>query len=106
MTRPFGWETLAEKDAIRAKLIAEGHPDKHPDLYFAVERAFVASHADDPTMRERAEWHAFNRAMKAPRPKRRYFTEAELDYLLERLEGVNDPLGIRCVDVLTNLRNR
>lgn len=104
MMRPFGAETLEEKDVIRQRLLAEGHPDKHPDLYFAVERAFVAAHADDPTMRERQEWHAFARAMKAPRPKRRYFTTAELDYLLERLEGVNDPLGIRCLDVLRNLR--
>lgn len=100
--KSFGEETNEEKAAIRERLAAEGLTGA--DLFFAVERAFEAAHRDDPTMRERQEYRAFKRSMETPRPPRARLTQTEIEYLIDRLQGVNDPLGIRALAVLQAMR--
>jgi hypothetical protein len=101
VTKPFGQETHEEKDRIRARLIAEGHPDKEPELFFAVESQWQAEAQAKPTFAERQWWMNFRWGARSQKGHRRQaLTREEMQYLLDRLAGVNDPLGIRCADVL------
>lgn len=101
----FGYQTMVEKAAIRERLIAQGMDPESPELRFAVERAWEKDMEAKPTFRERQEhWQFENncRAFKNRKPPP--LTVAELDYLIERLAGINDPEGQRLRAKLEKMR--
>lgn len=95
--RPFGWAHEEERRAIRARLLAEGHPDDHR-MIFAISREQERIAATRLTTRQRqdlARWLGLKWVTPHPSDVRRHlnFTDAELAYLADRLAGVNDPEG-------------
>jgi hypothetical protein len=88
------WDDMqwhAKRDEFEAKLRAEGVTD-HIKLFFAISRAMEAYGRQFPKMSER------QRVMQAiyPLPKAKApvaLSEEEVAYLIERLAGVNDPIG-------------
>ncbi|UVK46778.1 hypothetical protein BPNPMPFG_002486 [Mesorhizobium sp. AR07] len=96
----FGYEHRKECDEHRARLIAEGMEPGSVELYFAVLAAYVEAHKNDPTFRERqATWREKN-----PTQLINVLTVEEIDYLVERLAGANDPLGISATEKLISMR--
>lgn len=81
----------AKRDEFEAELRAEGVTD-HIKLFFAISRAMEEYGRQFPKMSER------QRVMQAiyPLPKTKTpvaLSEEEVAYLIERLAGVNDPIG-------------
>jgi hypothetical protein len=76
---------MIETDAIRKRLISEGTTDPF-ELHFAVVSAYDEAHKNDPTYRERSETFS-------AKTKHTGLSNEEISYLIDRLEGVNDPLG-------------
>lgn len=80
----------AKRDEFEAKLRAEGLVDHH--LFFAISRAMEAYAQQFPKLKERQQVRARLFPMvSAPAPPK--LTEEEIAYLIERLAGVNDPVG-------------
>lgn len=95
--KPFGWAHEEERRAIRARLLAAGHPDDHR-MIFAISREQERLAAMRLTTRQRqdlARWLGLKWVTPHPSDVRRplAFTDAELSYLADRLDGVNDPEG-------------
>lgn len=93
----FGYAAMVEKDAIRAALQQGGLTD--PALHFAVERAYCAAHANDPTYRETSarlseQW----REAAAARGAVIMFTWEELERLADLFAGANDPVTAGIAD--------
>ncbi|RVC71319.1 hypothetical protein EN759_00450 [Mesorhizobium sp. M00.F.Ca.ET.038.03.1.1] len=98
--RKFGYEHRLECDAIRARLIAEGMAPGSIELHFAVVRAYEDAHKNDPTFRERqAAWREKNTTELI-----NLLSVEEIDYLVERLSGVNDPIGTEALRKLITMR--
>lgn len=96
--RKFGYAHTMERQAIRAELLADGHADDHT-LHFAVVREQERRAKGKPTLRQRQDAHKAARALVwgllgcPTRPRSLWLSGEELDYLRERLAGVNDPVG-------------
>ena len=96
----FGYSVFVEKDAIRARLVAEGETDP-TKLYLGVEAAYIEAHKNDYSLRQRqeearrkkqAEW--LEEEAKKPRPPEPIlFTIDELERLVEHFESANDPVS-------------
>lgn len=98
--RKFGYEHRVECEAHRARLIAEGMSPGSIELHFAVVNAYEAAHKNDPTFRERqAAWREKN-----PTQVINVLTVEEIDYIVERLAGANDPLGMSAKEKLIRMR--
>lgn len=98
--KPFGWDTMVEKDQIERRLIAEeGYKPGSVELFFAVSKAYTDAAKGKPTLRERQKAaRARGEHWVAPAPGTRpgaplRFTEAEIEYLVGRLSGANDDVG-------------
>lgn len=92
----LGYAAAEERAAIERQLLSEGYPPNSPELHFAVVRKYEQNHAYDLTYDQRTRQWLANQPI-APSAE---LTEVEIDYLLERLEGVNDPLGQAVVEKL------
>ncbi len=89
------WHELREQ--YRAQLIAEGVQEPH--LQFRLSKMMEEYQRTQPSMRERQQ---IRKKIWPPQPARRGpFTDEELDWLIDRLDRVNDPIGL---DVLEKLR--
>lgn len=98
--RKFGYQHRLECDAHRARLIAEGMEPGSIELHFAVVHAYEASHKNDPTFSERqAAWREKNTTQLI-----NLLSVEEIDYLVERLSGVNDPIGTEALRKLITMR--
>ncbi|MGX7874419.1 hypothetical protein ACVDG5_018155 [Mesorhizobium sp. ORM6] len=96
----FGYEHRVECDAHRERLIAEGMKPGSIELFFAVSAAYVEAHKNDPSFRERqAAWREKNTTQLV-----NVLTVEEIDYLVERLHGANDPIGISATEKLIRMR--
>lgn len=63
-------------------------------MLFEITKRYQDNHKDDLTYRERQElWKARNRTATKPQPKSHIFDDEAMEYLLSRLEFVNDPVG-------------
>ncbi len=93
-------EWFALSDRYRAQLIAKGIQE--PQLSFRLSRMIEDYQRTQPSMRERQE---ILRRIYPPRiaPPKGPFTKEELDWLLERLDRVNDPVGVNIVTKLNAL---
>lgn len=96
----FGWQHLVEMTVYREQLTGEGcRPE---DLHLAASQRYVAAHRDDMSLNER---QAHFRALPPSVGMGLYTTlglrESEVAWLIERLEGTNDPTGL---DILERLR--
>lgn len=89
---PWTWEQELEiRDMLKQELIDKGITE-HPELYFAEGRSWETYMQQFPKYGERQKIVAAiypAKTKKAPT----IFTEEELDYIYERLEGSNDPVG-------------
>lgn len=89
---PWRWgDELKIRDMLREELIAQGITE-HPQLYFAEGRAWERYMQQFPKYSER------QKIMKRLYPHVQTawglsLTKEEAEYLLEKLHGVNDPLG-------------
>lgn len=90
-------EWYALRDQIEADLKAEGLTE--PGLSFAVARRIEDYQRTQPSMRERQQ--IMSRIYPPKRSPAPPLTEEELAWLIDRLEGVNDPIGL---DILDKLR--
>jgi len=91
-------EWHAQRDIIRARLEAEGEDSFR--LSFAVSREMEKYQQTQPSMRERQQ--IMKRIYPPVRlPPSLALTNEERAWLIERLDGVNDPIG---VDILAKLR--
>lgn len=105
----FGYKTMLEKEAIRERLISEGYDPKDPRLIFAVSKAYHEAHKDDLTFSQKqdlARWKG--ERWVAPHSSnvtsRLVFSDEEQDYLIEKLFGVNDPIGQMIIEKLKKAR--
>lgn len=90
----FGYAAVVEKRAIRERLLADGHPDDF-SLHFKIENEYIKAHANDVPFRERQKvWLAKQAENAAKRPKSALFTVEELENLIERYAGANDPVSV------------
>jgi hypothetical protein len=72
-------------------------------ISLAVSRAYTEAHKDDLTLSQRqdlARWRGEKWVTPYAKPNDR-LTPAEIEWLAERLAGVNDPIG---VEVLRKLK--
>lgn len=88
----------AMRDVFRAELEAEGIDDFR--LTFAISRKMEEYQQAQPSLRDRQQ------IMKRIYPPKRYppsldLTDEERVWLIERLDGINDPIGC---DILAKLR--
>lgn len=91
---PFGAATHRLKDRHRARLLAEGVPNDYR-LLFAVERAYEEEMRHQLTYQQRqdlARWLGLKWVARRT-TETTELTDEELAYLIERLAGVNDPVG-------------
>ncbi len=88
----FGYASVVEKRAIRDRLIAAGRDPDALGFLFEVEAEYEIAHKNDLSMRERQEI-ARARNWKPRTDGSMSFTQAELDYMAYKLDGVNDPDG-------------
>ncbi|QPC91480.1 hypothetical protein [Mesorhizobium sp. INR15] len=96
----FGYQRNKECDEHRARLIAEGMEVGSVQLHFAVVAAYDEAHKNDPTFRERlAAWREKNTTQVI-----NVLSVEEIDYLVERLHGANDPLGVSASEKLVRMR--
>lgn len=87
----WSWEDeVRAREEVALELFEEGVTG--PEAVFEESRRMSARYAAAPPMRVHQE---IMRRISPPAPPRRHvsLTEEELEYLLERLEGVNDPVG-------------
>lgn len=96
----FGYKYNQECAAIRAELIAEGFDENDLGFSFKVSKRYMENHANDLTFKERQKIWLAEQAAKHPSKPMLEFTDEELAYLLERLAGVNDPIGMDILDKL------
>lgn len=92
--KPFGYAAVMEMQQIEDKLKAEGVDERR--LTFAVARAYEEAHRHDLSFRQRqdlARWLGLPWAGGSGARRGGWLTVEELDYLAERLKGVNDPIG-------------
>lgn len=87
-----------KKSELRAKLIADGC--EAPHLEFELSDAMMEYGKDLPRMRDMQE--IFKRFWPAPKYYSPHFTKEEVEYLLDKLYGVNEPIG---QDVLAKLKD-
>jgi len=107
LKRKFGYDHMVEMRAIEAQL------SHLPEIerYFAAIKEYQRRHANDPTYRERIEaarargekWVSPAKTTTS-RPSPPSLTADEIGYLLERLVGVNDPLGASAAAKLSAMR--
>lgn len=89
----FGYAAAVEKEAIRKRLLEEGHPDDFT-LYFKVQRAYEEAHKNDPSYAETSRAFAAKwAAVHAKNPRGITFTVEELMNLIERYDLANDPIS-------------
>jgi len=88
-------EHHAEMAGHRARLISEGFEPGSVELYFEEQRAYEANHRHDLTFRQRQDlgrWLGEKWVTGHAVPALN-LTEEEREYLRERLDRVNDPVG-------------
>jgi hypothetical protein len=94
-------EWFAVKDKFFEELVAEGV--EHPALQFRLSRMMENYQQAQPSMRER------QKIMARIYPPQKIsesgpFTPEELEWLLARLDGVNDPVGQGVVEKLRKFK--
>jgi hypothetical protein len=107
----FGYAHNLECDQNRADLIAGGMDPKDPMMVFAVSNQHMKNHANDLTYRERQEiWKAENavkqeaakiKALAASNGTKLALTWGEIEFILEKLAGTNDPVGVDIMEKLS-----
>ena len=97
----FGYKTMVEKEEIRKRLIAEGHPDD-ATIIFAVSKAYTEAHKNDLTFSQQQDLARWNREKWiTPQPRKsNALTADEIEWLADRLAGVNDPIGVAILSKL------
>lgn len=95
---PWTWEdTLRIKDECRQRAIDSGITEE-PYLYFAAEREWEKYLNSFPRYGDRQK---IMRLVKHRERNFGMFTEEEWNYLLEKLVGVNDPVGQSVADKIS-----
>lgn len=89
--RKFGFDAMIEKMRIRKDLEEKGKSGMQ--LFFEVERIYNENHKNDPSFRERQAG-----AKPTQAPIGVWLTRDEAEYLINRLAGVNDPVGMQIVE--------
>mgnify|MGYP003648848689 CR=1 FL=1 len=92
----FGYDHMIETDAIRARLISEGHDPNGIGLSFAVSRAYSEAHKDDLTFSQRqdlARWKGEKWVSPYPKPPAPKFTNEEMKMIADRFFASNEPMG-------------
>jgi len=94
--------TDTEWHAMRDKFIAELRAEgvEMPELFFRASRMMEDYQRSQPSMKERQQI-AGRIYPPRPAPSRIALSEEEIDWLAERLDGVNEPVG---QDILAKLR--
>lgn len=93
-------EWHAKRDELEAELVAKGITGH--ELLFATSRAMEEYQRTQPSLRERQR---ILRDMRPPPEPTTEFTDDEIDYLIERLAGVNDPTGQDVLGKLMRMRD-
>lgn len=86
------WSALRQK--YRDELVAQGV--EFPELLFRLSRMMEAYQQTQPSMRERQNIMA--RIYPPKQVSNSLFTPEEIEWLLTRLEGTNDPVGQGAVE--------
>ncbi len=105
----FGAQHTREMREITEAICAERGLDPlvfNAEVFFEASRQYRERHKNDPTYRQRQE-AAKARGEKwvapAASPADKRLNRAELAYLIERLAGVNDPLGAAALAKLRDM---
>lgn len=88
-SRKFGYSHAVEMREIEAQLEADGVPEV--ERYLKAVSIYMDRHKNDLTLRQRQELARQERLANPP-PRSRLNAE-EIAYLIDRLAGVNDPIG-------------
>ena len=92
------WHAL--RDSYRAQLLEEGVDDF--SMQFKLSRMMEAYQQTQPSMRERQQIYA--RLFPHKVSYQPLLNEAEIDWLMDRLDGVNEPIGVDILNKLKALR--
>lgn len=93
----FGYEYNQEMERHARQVSAEMGVDPerfNAEVFFEASKRIDREHLGKPRFRERQEWYNFRDSMRAPKP-RPSLTAEEIAYLIDRLHGINDPVGVR-----------
>lgn len=89
--RKFGYAHMVEMEEIKASLAGRGLDPVA--LHFEAIRVYEDRHKNDETHRQRSERLRREWAAKREARPRDKLTAEEIAYLIDRLDGVNDPVG-------------
>lgn len=113
-TKKFGYAYAMEIQRIEHNLRLErGIADTgfNSEIHFDAIKVYQENHKNDPSYRERQE-AARNRGEKWVTPIESKTTsnfsleKEEIEYLLEKLAGVNNPIGLQILSKLENWNNK
>lgn len=95
----LGYSKIVEMEQIHEDMRNQGLDPNTPKGYFEAERRYREAHKNDLSYRERQKiWLKTQRISNKPPISR--LTPEEIDYLMEKLEGVNHPTGKDILDKL------
>lgn len=102
---PWKWgDEHKIRDMLREELISQGITE-HPELFFAEARAWEKYLQQFPRFGDRQK---ILKKIYPPKPPdvRLPFTKDVIEYLIEKLDGINDPLGQDILQklLLTNVK--
>lgn len=110
--KSFGEEKNEFCDRVRKELIKKGMIPDSPELFFAVENAYTDSLKGRPSfaetsklLNEKWEQQAYKKWEESGKSRTILFTGAELEYIIEKLFGSNDPIGRDILEKIQFERN-
>ena len=99
--KKFGYKAMLEKEAIRKELLESGWDGNSIEFYFAVEDRYIENHKNDLSLRERQAL-----LPKPPVVEDVLLSTEEMEYLVFKLEGVNDPIGVSALTKLKKILSK
>jgi hypothetical protein len=104
--KPFGYEYNMDMAEIERDMIAEGFQRDDIRFIFEASKRYTAMASQRLTMRQRqdlARWLGLAWAGGQATSKPNTLTKEELEYLCDRLTGVNDPVGQSALGKLSEI---
>lgn len=97
----FGYKAMLEKEAIRKELLESGWDANSFEFLFEVDRIYIEHHKNDPSLYERQAL-----LPKPPVVEDVLLSTEEMEYLVFKLEGVNDPIGVSALTKLKKILSK